>query len=169
MYTIREATHKDWPGIWTIFKDVVSSGDTYPFAPNMTQQEAQEAWLNAPKVTFVAMLGEDVVATYYLKDNQPGLGAHVCNAGYMVRKDQRGQGLGASLCKHSLAAARILGYKAMQYNLVVSTNVGAIGLWKKLGFDIIGTLPKAFCHVKHGLVDAYIMYQILENEDVNPV
>lgn len=166
MYTIREATEQDWPQIWDIFQQVVCAGDTYAYPPTMSSFEAQTVWMSVPKVTFVALRNDGVVATYYVKDNQPGLGAHVCNAGYMVRKDQRGLGLGTRLCEHSLGAARIMGYTAMQFNLVVSTNTATVKLWQKCGFDIVGTLPKSFQHAELGLVDTHVMYQILNKEDV---
>ena len=89
------------------------------------------------------------------------MGAHVCNAGYMVSAKARGKGIGRAMCAHSLKEAVNLGFKAMQYNLVAATNVHAIKLWKEMGFEIIGTLPKAFNHKARGLVDAHIMYQQL--------
>ena len=102
------------------------------------------------------------MGTYYIKANQPGLGSHVCNCGYMVCADARGKGIGRAMCEHSLVEARKLGFKAMQYNLVVSTNRGAIKLWQDLGFDIIGTLPGAFEHRHKGFVDAFVMYQWID-------
>ena len=103
----------------------------------------------------------EILGTYYIKANQPGLGSHVCNCGYMVRASARGEGIGRAMCKHSLGEARKLGFKAMQFNLVVSTNTGAVKLWRDLGFDIIVTLPKAFNHRQKGFVDAFVMYQWL--------
>jgi L-amino acid N-acyltransferase YncA len=111
--------------------------------------------------TYVAVEGGEILGTYYIKPNQPGLGAHVCNAGYMVSAKARGKGIGRSMCAHSLQEAVKIGFKAMQYNLVASTNRFAIQLWKDMGFDIIGTLPKAFHHKTKGLIDAHIMYQVL--------
>ena len=102
-----------------------------------------------------------MLGTYYLKTNQPGLGAHVCNAGYMVAGQARGRGVGRAMAEHSLEEARRLGYRAMQYNFVASTNEGAIRLWKRLGFDVVGTLPGAFRHEGQGYVDALVMYRHL--------
>lgn len=161
MYTIREATPEDWPGIWNIFYDVVRRGDTYAFDPATSENEAQTIWMETPRKTFVAVDGDEVIATYYLKTNQVGTGSHVCNAGYMVRADQRGRGLGRMLCEHSLDVARDLGYHAMQFNFVASTNTGAIKLWQVLGFEVVGTLPEAFRHAEKGLVDALVMYRLL--------
>jgi len=161
MYTVREATPHDWPGIWTIFHDVVRRGDTYAFEPDTDEAEARRLWLDIPRVTYVALEGDEVIATYYLKTNQAGAGAHVCNAGYMVREDQRGRGLGRALCLHSLSVARDFGYRAMQYNFVASTNQGAIKLWREMGFEVVGTLPEAFDHPQNGYVDALVMYRLL--------
>lgn len=161
MYTIRAATPDDWPGIWDIFHDVVRRGDTYAFDPDTDEEHAKSLWVGAPRQTYVAVEDGDVVGTYYLKTNQLGTGAHVCNAGYMVRGDQRGRGLGGALCEHSLTEARSFGYHAMQYNFVSSTNTGAIRLWEKMGFKIVGTLPEAFKHPENGYVDAFVMYRLL--------
>ncbi len=158
---IREARDADRDGIWAIFKDVVAAGDTYPFDPAISREDALEAWVGLPKRTYVATQNAEILGTYYLKDNQTGLGAHVCNAGYMVKAGHRGRGLGRALCAHSLEAAKALRYRAMQYNLVVSTNHGAFNLWRSMGFETVGTLPDAFDHRILGLVDAYVMYRRL--------
>lgn len=163
MYSIRKATSEDWPGIWRIFHDVVRRGDTYAYAPDTDEDAAKGIWMDAPRLTYVAVDEGEVVGTYYLKTNQVGTGSHVCNAGYMVRGDQRGRGLGRGMCEHSLDVARQLGYHAMQYNFVASTNVGAIKLWQRIGFDVVGTLPEAFDHPEKGYVDALVMYRLLES------
>jgi ribosomal protein S18 acetylase RimI-like enzyme len=94
--------------------------------------------------------------------NQPTLGSHVCNCGYIVDKNSRGQGVASAMCGHSQEEAIKSGFKAMQYNLVVSTNKSAIRLWKKHDFKVVGVLPKAFNHKDLGLVDALVMYKHLE-------
>ena len=157
MTDIRPATSDDWPGIWAIFRDVVETGDTYPYAPDTTEDEAKAIWIDAPQATYVAAGDGKITGTYTLKPNQPGLGSHVCNAGYMVLSSVRGQGLGRALCAHSLDEARRLGYRAMQYNLVVSTNKGAIRLWTEMGFETIGKLPEAFRLASGDYVDALVM------------
>ena len=118
-----------------------------------------------PRATYAAYDDGEPVGTYYIKPNQPGLGSHVCNAGYMVAPRARGKGIGRAMCLHSLDEARKLGFKAMQYNLVVCTNRGAVKLWQDLGFKIIGRLPKVFNHSQKGLVDAFVMYQWLGEDD----
>ena len=159
--TIRPATPDDADAIWAIFHEVVSTGDTYAYAPDTPRDEALRRWVEVPRATYVAVVEAEVVGTYYLKPNQPGLGAHVCNAGYMVAGRARGRGLGRAMCTHSLSEARRLGYRAMQYNLVVATNEGAVRLWERMGFEVVGRLPEAFHHPERGFVDALVMYRLL--------
>lgn len=158
---IREATDQDFEDIWPIFHEIVSAGETYAYDPQTTKEEAFHIWMTQPHKTFVAEEGDTVLGTYYLKRNQPGLGGHVCNCGYMVTARARERGLATSMCEHSQKTAVEFGYQAMQFNLVVSTNRGAIRLWEKLGFEVVGRLPKAFQHSKEGPVDALVMYKWL--------
>ena len=159
--TIRQATKADWEIIWPLVKDVLSTGETYSYSPSTSKSEAFQIWMQNTQITFVALREGRAVGTYYLKPNQPGLGNHICNAGYMVSNKARGRGIGRQLCLHSLAEAKRLSYTGMQFNFVVSTNVMAISLWHDLGFEIIGRIPRAFRHKSEGLVDALIMYQDL--------
>ncbi|CAN5800052.1 GNAT family N-acetyltransferase [soil metagenome] len=161
MLTLRTATDADFAAIWPIFREVVAAGDTYTYAPDTTYDEAKTIWLDTPRATYVGVLNDEVVGTYYLKANQPGLGAHVCNAGYMVSAAARGRGVGRALCLHSQQEAVALGFKAMQFNLVVGTNP-AVKLWQALGFETVGTLPGAFNHPTLGFTDALVMYKWLE-------
>lgn len=158
---IREATQADWPDIWKIFQIVVGSGDTYSYAPDTSESEARRLWFTAPARTYVAIDNDAVVGTYMVRPNQPGLGAHISNAGFMVAPTAAGRGIGRAMGEHALEQARLLGYKAMQFNFVVSTNDRAIALWKSLGFSIVGTVPNAFNHRVKGLVDIHIMYRRL--------
>ena len=158
---IRRAVDSDFGAIWKIFHPIVAAGDTYPFAPETNRSTAHDIWMQAPMATDVAEVDARIVGTYYIKANMPGLGSHVCNAGYMVSTASHSQGVGRTMCAHSLVEARNLGFKAMQYNLVVSTNKGAIKLWEQMGFKKIGLLPRAFKHSKKGLVDAWVMYKWL--------
>ncbi len=161
MLNIREIQPQDRDAVWDIFHEIVAEGATYAYSPDMGKEEALRQWTERPRACYVAERSGQVLGTYYIKANQPELGSHVCNAGYMVSSDARGQGIGRAMCEHSLQEARRMGYKAMQYNLVAATNKGAIELWKKMGFEIIGTLPKAFNHAKEGFVDAHVMYKLL--------
>ena len=162
MITIRLFQDQDWADTWKIIEPVFRAGETYAFSPDITAEEAYLVWIEAPAATFVAVdSNQAIVGTYYIKPNQPALGAHVCNCGYIVAKHVRNQGLASLMCDHSLAQAVTMGFLAMQYNLVVSTNESAVRLWKKHGFEIIGTLPKSFRHNRLGLIDAHVMYKLL--------
>jgi ribosomal protein S18 acetylase RimI-like enzyme len=137
-------------------------GDTYAFPIDISEMEARGIWIEAPAATFVAQ--EDngaIVGTYYIKPNQPGAGSHVCNCGYIVNERARGRGVATVMCEHSQREAVRRGFRAMQFNFVVSTNEGAVRLWQKLGYDIVGTLPGAFRHPTQGFVDAFVMYKQL--------
>ena len=162
MLTIRQYAPGDWPALWAIMEPVFRAGETYAYDPAITEAEAQRVWIELPAATYVAVDEAGMLlGTYYIKPNQPGLGAHVCNCGYIVAAAARGQGIASRLCEHSQDEARRLGFRAMQFNLVVSTNTGAVRLWQTLGFPIVGTLPGAFNHPLLGYVDAYVMYKQL--------
>ena len=161
---IREATEEDFDLIWPIFRGVVSAGDTYGYPPETTKEEAINIWLVVPRKTFVFEEDGRIFGTYYLKTNQAGPGSHVCNCGYMVSSTARGKGLATAMCKHSQEIAHDMGYKAMQFNFVASSNEVAVRLWKKFGFEVVGRLPKAFQHPVDGYVDALVMYKWLYAE-----
>jgi L-amino acid N-acyltransferase YncA len=164
MVKIRKARENDFDAIWPILSETFEEGDTYPYPPGMDKQEAWHIWMEAPAATYVALDGDQLLGTYYIKPNQPGLGSHVCNCGYIVKADARGRGTGRAMGLHSQREAQSLGFKAMQYNLVVSTNESAVRLWQELGFEIVGTLPNAFKHAQLGYVDAHVMYKWLGDE-----
>lgn len=148
--------------LWPMLHATFAKGDTYTFAPDATEQEISDAWVSAPKATFVACdMSGQIIGTYYIKPNQSGHGNHVCNCGFVVSELARGRGAASAMCQHAQSTAIVFGFLAMQFNFVVSTNSGAIRLWQKLGFDIVGTLPRAFRHPQQGLVDAYVMYKWL--------
>jgi len=161
MLTIRAAKKTDNEEIWEIFKEVVSAGDTYVYDPSTTMEEFLDHWFGDSVKTYVAVEGGTLLGTYILKPNQPGLGSHIANASYMVREEGRGRGIGSEMCRHSLKAAKDAGFRAMQFNFVVETNVGAISLWSKFGFEILGTIPEAFRHPSGRFVNAHIMYRKL--------
>ena len=158
---VRPADVADWPAIWTIFHTVVAAGDTYTFPPDLSEADARRAWMGPGLATYVARRDGEVVGTYMLRPNQPGLGAHVANAGYMVRPGAFGGGIGRAMAEHSLSEARAAGYRAMQFNAVVSTNVRAVTLWQRLGFEVIGIVPEGFRHRTLGYVDLLIMFRTL--------
>lgn len=159
--TIREATSADVDQIWPIFHEIAAAGDTYAYPQDMTREQAEAIWLDAPRKTYVVEEAGKILGTYYIKTNQPGPGEHVCNCGYMVASKARGRGLATMMCEHSQEVARALGYKAMQFNFVASSNEGAIRLWRRLGFTTVGRLPRAFHHPANGYIDALVMYKWL--------
>lgn len=159
---IKEASNEDFDAIWDIFQRVVVTGDTYAYSPNTTKEEAYRFWMPPEKKTYVAIINTQIVGTYFIKANQPGLGSHIANAAYMVHPEQHGQGIGNAMALHSITEAKKLGYIAMQFNLVVSTNKAAVNLWEKMGFKAIGTTPCGFKHASKDLVDTYIMYKPLK-------
>jgi len=158
---IRSATSEDRDAVWNIFHAIVAAGDTYAFDPKMSRDEALAYWFRADTHTYVAERDGCVVGTYILRANQPGLGSHVANAAFMVASDAQGSGVGRRMAEHCLGEARHLGFRAMQFNFVVSTNTPAIHLWEQLGFKVVGTLPGAFRHPKRGYVDVYVMFHSL--------
>ena len=179
---IRPATDADRDAIWNIFHEVVAAGDTYALDPNISRECALAYWFAPGTRTYVAegdpvgdgvavpgkptvsptiIRARQILGTYFLRPNQSGGGSHVANAGFMVSAGARGQGLGRATAEHCLSEARRLGFRAMQFNYVISTNTGAIRLWEDLGFEIVGTLPSAFRHPDQGYVDVYVMYRSL--------
>lgn len=159
--TIRKATKEDAEPIWKIIKSVIADGDTYAFDPKSSRDEMISYWLGHDNHCYVAEIEMHIVGTYILKDNQPGLGSHIANGSYMVHPTFQSQGIGKALGSHSIAAAKALGYLAIQFNIVVSSNEPAISLWKRLGFEIIGTVPKGFNHRTLGYTDIHIMWRSL--------
>jgi GNAT superfamily N-acetyltransferase len=161
MIKIRKAKVSDFDAIWEIFRHVVKKGDTFAFAPESTREDCKTLWMSPGVHTYIAELGGKILGTFILRKNQPGLGSHVANAAYMVHPEARGQGIGKAMGNHSIKQAKKLGFSAIQFNFVVSTNLVAIQLWLKLGFKIAGTVPKAFNHRKLGLVDVYVMHRFV--------
>ncbi|MEY2991883.1 MAG: mycothiol acetyltransferase [Pseudomonadota bacterium] len=158
---IRRATDDDHIGVWEILEPVFRAGDTYTIDADISRDDALAYWFDVQKQTFVAEADGRIIGTYYIRANQTGGGAHVCNCGYMTHPAARGQGVARAMLEHSLDLAPRIGYRAMQYNFVVSTNTRAVQTWQRYGFDIVGTLPMAFHHPQIGDVDAYVMYKHL--------
>ncbi|MEO8673484.1 MAG: N-acetyltransferase [Tahibacter sp.] len=159
---IRPFADADWVHVWPILQATFSAGDTYTFAPDSSEQDIHRLWIELPRATFVAQ-GTDgaLLGTYFIKPNQTGNGSHVSNCGYVVAAAAQGRGIATLMCEHSQQQAIALGFRAMQFNFVVSTNERAVRLWQKLGFCIVGRLPDAFRHPHHGYVDALVMYKSL--------
>lgn len=156
---IRPATPTDADAIAAIILPTIRAGETYALDPEMREAEALGYWMGADKETFVAEEEGVVLGTYFLRPNQAGGGGHVCNCGYMTGAAATGRGVARSMCAHSLEQARARGYRAMQFNFVVSTNERAVRLWERMGFEVVGRLPGAFRHPAAGYVDALVMYR----------
>jgi L-amino acid N-acyltransferase YncA len=159
--TIRRATESDRDGIWTIFREVIAAGETYPIEPTIPREQAVAYWFKHDARVYVAEGNNEILGSYTLHQNQAAGGSHVANAGFIVAKETRGQGVGRAIGEHCLKEARRLGFRAMQFNFVVSTNESAVKLWQDLGMKIVGTLPGAFRHPTREYVDVYVMYQDL--------
>lgn len=160
---IRDATADDWPQIWPFLREIVRAGETYAYDPDMDEATARDLWLVAPPGRAVVAVGDDgrTVGTASMYPNRPGPGSHVASASFMVDPRGSGQGVGRALGEEALAWARAEGFHAMQFNAVVETNTRAVGLWRSLGFQIIGTVPEAFRHPTAGYVGLHIMYRRL--------
>lgn len=161
MIRIRPADVDDIAAIWSIIGPIIGAGETYALDPAMGEDEALAYWMGPDKQTFVAEEGGAVLGTYYLRANQAGGGRHVCNCGYMTASAATGRGIARQMCEHSLTLARAQGFRAMQFNFVVSTNERAVRLWQSLGFEVVGRLPRAFQHPVQGFVDALVMFRPL--------
>ncbi len=161
MIHIRNAGPRDHDSIWQIIHEVISKGDTYVFAPDSSRTEMLDFWCGQDKHCYVAEIQNIIVGTFIIKDNFPGLGSHVANAAYMTLPSAFGKGIGSTMGEFSISKAKRLGYRSMQFNIVVKTNERAIRLWQKLGFEIKGEIPEAFNHRTMGYVDACIMWRKL--------
>jgi ribosomal protein S18 acetylase RimI-like enzyme len=161
MITVRPAGGGDAGAIWEILEPTIRAGETYTLPREMTREQALAYWRHPDHEVFVAEENREVVGTYFLQANQKGGGAHVANCGYMTSLRASGRGVARAMCTHSLDHAKTRGFRAMQFNFVVSTNERAVRLWQSFGFEIVGRLPGAFQHPTAGYVDAYVMYRDL--------
>jgi ribosomal protein S18 acetylase RimI-like enzyme len=161
MLIVRAARLDDKDAIWAILEPVIRAGETYTLPRDMSCEAALAFWFSGGHEVFVAEDEGRVVGTYFLCANYGGGGSHVANCGYITAADAAGKGVGRAMCAHSLEHAKGRGFRAMQFNFVVSSNERAVRLWKSLGFEIVGRLPLAFLHAVHGYVDAYVMYRQL--------
>ncbi len=157
---IVKATPEDFDAIWEIFRFTIQTSDTYIYKPETTKEEARTIWM-VNTTPFVAKLDGKIVGSYLIRQNRIGLGSHVCNAAFIVDPNYRQQKIGTQMCTHSLTEAKKMGFRSMQFNMVVSTNHKAVALWMKMGFEVVGTVPEAFQHGDKGLVDVYIMHRFL--------
>ena len=158
---IRPAQTIDLDRIWELWKAIMDQKIYFPYDEQYGRDDIEKEWINLGNACFVAELHQEVVGAYILQPNQPGHGKHIANAAYLVDTNIRGHGIGTKLCAHSVAAAKEIGYRGIQFNLVVSTNKAAINAWLSNGFKIIGTVPGGFHHHELGYVDAHIFFRSL--------
>lgn len=158
---IRPATPADHDAVWSILEPVIRAGDTYALPRDWTRDQALNYWFSEGHQVFSAVDDGQILGTYYLKANQKGGGSHVANCGYMTAAHATGKGVARTMCQHSLELAKALGFTAMQFNFVVSSNVRAVALWHGLGFQTLTRLPDAFKHPTEGFVDALVMFRKL--------
>ncbi|MFG1884103.1 GNAT family N-acetyltransferase [Micromonospora sp. NPDC049102] len=156
---IRTFTEQDWSQVWPIVGDVIRAQETFTYDPRMTADEAYDIWVETPPGrTVVAVDGGRVLGSAKMGANRPGPGAHVSTASFLVAADARGRGVGTALCRDALTWARDQGYAGMQFNAVVETNRTAVELYRREGFDVVGTVPGAFRHRTLGRVGLHVMY-----------
>ncbi|MBG0563056.1 GNAT family N-acetyltransferase [Actinoplanes aureus] len=156
---IRPLTDDDWPAVWEIISEVVRAQETFPYDPGMTSSDARAMWVERPPGrTVVAVSAGEIAGTAKMGPNRAGPGAHIATASYMVAAAARGRGVGTALCRHSVDWARQQGYAGVQFNAVVEANTAAVDLYRREGFQIIGTVPRAFDHPVHGRVGLHLMY-----------
>jgi ribosomal protein S18 acetylase RimI-like enzyme len=161
MIAVRAAGIADAATIWEILEPIIRAGETYTLPRDMTREQALAYWQSPDHEVFVAEENGELVGTYFLHANQKGGGAHVANCGYMTSIRASGRGVARAMCGHSLDHAKTRGFRAMQFNFVVSTNQRAVRLWQSFGFEIVGRLPGAFLHPTTGYIDAFVMYRHL--------
>jgi ribosomal protein S18 acetylase RimI-like enzyme len=158
---IRPAASNDEEATWAILAPMIRAGETYPLPIDMRREDALAHWFASTHTVFVAEKTGRLFGTYYLRPNQQGGGSHVANCGYVAARDAQGLGVGRAMCEHSIAQARAKGFRAMQFNFVVSTNDRAVRLWQSCGFEIVGRLPSAFNHPTRSYVDALVMFRTI--------
>jgi L-amino acid N-acyltransferase YncA len=160
---IRDAEPGDWPAIWSFMRGIAAAGETFSWDRDISEQDAREYWLRPPPGRAVVAVGPDgtVLGTAESGPNHGGPAAHVASAGFMVDPAQSGRGVGRALGEHVVSQARADGYRAMQFNAVAESNVRAVSLWRSLGFEVLATVPEAFCHPSEGYVGLHIMYRRL--------
>jgi len=159
---VRPIEDRDWERVFEIFRATVAEGETFAYPENLTSEDARSLWIEGPPgETVVALRDGDILGTAKFGPNRPARGSHVSTASFMVSAEARGSGVGRAMCEYVIARARSLGYAAMQFNAVVSTNVHAIELYRELGFVTIGTVPGAFDHATMGRVGLDVMYLAL--------
>jgi len=128
--------------LFVLFGEVVASGDGYPHSPPLTRTAFEETWVRPVTLVVAAEQDGGLVGAYYLKPNSPGRASHIANAGYVVDAAHRGGGVGELLVGDSIWRAPLVGFDAIQFNLVFASNP-ARRLYERLGWVEIGRVPRA--------------------------
>ena len=181
---IRKATKEDFTQMLHIFRDVIEGGDTYDFDETTSDQDAFNYWFGSGVTSFVMVEEQNesqtaeepidkriapanheprdkILGFYKIIQNHRGRGNHVANASFMVSRETRGMGIGRKMGEDCIRVAKEMGFRAIQFNFVISTNEPAMHLWKSLGFRELCRLPLAFNHKTLGYVDAVIFFKEL--------
>ena len=161
MIHIRPATEDDADALWSMLEPAIRAAEVFALPSDMTREAALAYWFAEGHSVFVAEDQGVVTGSYYLQANQRGGGAHVCNCGYLTAAQSQGRGVARAMCEHSLQFGKTQGFRAMQFNFVVSSNAAAVHLWTQCGFRVLARLPGAFLHPRLGYVDALVMWQDL--------
>jgi ribosomal protein S18 acetylase RimI-like enzyme len=158
---IRPAEPSDRAAIAAIIVPAIRAGETYALPRDWTEDEAIDYWFAPGHHVFVNEVEGEVLGTYFMQPNQKGGGSHVANCGYATHVKAQGKGVARAMCEHSLISAKAMGFKAMQFNFVISTNTRAVALWQSCGFEIMARIPEVFEHPTQGYVDAFVMFRAL--------
>lgn len=158
-FAIRRAGEADWPAIWTILEPIIREGETLSLPRDGDEAVGRAYFASPERINFVAEDRNTVLGASYIRANQLGGGAHVAYCGYITTPAARGRGIARALCVHSIETARAMGFRAIQFNFVVSSNAPAVHLWTSLGFETLAHLPGAFHHPRLGYVDALVMFR----------
>ena len=141
--TVRAYQSDDLPAMIAIWNEVVEEGIAFPQEECLTQ-ETGSAFFASQSYTGVAEVNGKIVGLYILHPNNVGRCGHICNASYAVSSSCRGQHIGEQLVLDCLKTAKVLGFRVLQFNAVVESNIHARHLYERLGFVQLGTIPGGF-------------------------
>lgn len=140
---IRQYEYKDIKDMIRIWNEVVEAGIAFPQEEFLTE-ETGSSFFASQSYTAVAEIDGKVKGLYILHPNNVGRCGHICNASYAVSSDARGKHIGEQLVTDCLKMGRELGFKVLQFNAVVESNIHARHLYERLGFQQLGTIPRGF-------------------------
>ena len=160
MARIRIYNRSDAVEAMEIWNSVVREGIAFPQVEELTENAAEEFFCSQT-YTGVAVDEEtgDIVGLYILHPNNVGRCGHICNTSYAVREGKRGLHIGEQLVKDSLRVGAEMGFRILQFNAVVATNIHALHLYKRLGFHQLGVIPRGFL-MKDGHYEDIVLHYI---------